>query len=148
MQKKYQDVTLPPQERFRFLINVGLNIDVSKKIHWDTYVKMRHDIIEMAEHLQNKGLDEEAFVLYHNFLTWEPAIFISFPMTDPSLIMSSSLCFLSLLNPWNLTNTSFNRISGSSHTYFSLLYKDMREFMSISWACIHVVHILDKRVGR
>ena len=65
--QKYQDITLPPQERFQFLISIGLNMEVNNKIQWEMYI--RHDFIEMAADLQNKGLEEEAFVLYHNFLT-------------------------------------------------------------------------------
>ena len=64
-----KDVTLLPQEWFSFLISIGMNFEVSNNVRLEMYIKMRHDITEMAADLQQKGMEEEAFVVYNKFLT-------------------------------------------------------------------------------
>lgn len=109
------------------------NFNSCRHDYWDqqessleTYIEMKDDLVKVAADLQRKNMEEEAFVEYYKFLTWELAVPISFPVTDPSLIRSSCSCFCPVLNLWNLTKTCISLISGNSHTCFSLIFKDMR----------------------
>lgn len=53
----------------QILISAGLKVEVSSKVPWEMYIKMRNDLIKIAADLEKKGLEEEAFVEYHKFLT-------------------------------------------------------------------------------
>ena len=99
------DVSLPPQERFQILSSLGQNIEISKKLPLLSYVQMKKDILLMAEEYEKQGLLQEAFITHHKFLTWEPAVFFFFSMTDPPILLFSFSCFLTLLALWNLTKT-------------------------------------------
>lgn len=63
------DVSLPPEERVRRLIQVGSAVEVNEDIPPRRYYRSGVEILRMATVYSEEGNIEHAFILYNKYIT-------------------------------------------------------------------------------
>jgi len=66
---KHADVSLPPEERVRSLIQMGSAVEVNEDVPPRRYYRSGVEILRMATIYSEEGNIEHAFILYNKYIT-------------------------------------------------------------------------------
>lgn len=66
---EHTDISLPPEERVRKLIQVGSAVEVNEDVPPRRYYRSGVEILRMATIYSEEGNIEHAFILYNKYIT-------------------------------------------------------------------------------